>query len=58
MSSDIRREYASWVPSLGGFLGTTEWEETPGQTQNMLEGLYILSVLGGCVSENIFAHQT
>ena len=28
-----------------GFLGTSNWEETSGQTQNMLEGLHILSGL-------------
>ena len=33
----------SWVLSFGGFLGMTSWEESPRQTQNLLEGLYISS---------------
>ena len=32
---------ASWVPSTGGFLGTSKWQETPRQTQNTLERLHI-----------------
>lgn len=33
---------ASWVPSPLGFSGKSHWEETPRQTQNLLEGLYFL----------------
>ncbi len=36
----------SWAPSFGGFLGTSNWQETSGQTQNKLEGLHISSGLG------------
>lgn len=28
----------SWAPPFGGFLGTTNWEETPGQNQDSLGG--------------------
>jgi len=34
------------MPPLRGFPGTSNWEETLGQTQNPLEGLYISSGLG------------
>jgi len=36
----------SRAPVLRGFPGTSDWEETPRQTQNPLEGLYISSGLG------------
>ena len=32
---------ATRAPPFGGFPGTSDWEETPRQTQNPLEGLYI-----------------
>jgi len=35
-----------WLPSFGGFPGTSNREEAPGQTKTMLEGLYITSGLG------------
>jgi len=43
-----RKESAEVLrPPLRGFLGMSDWEETPGQTQNPLEGgLYIPSGLG------------
>lgn len=34
---------ATWLPSTGGGLGTSNWEDTPGQNQNRLESLYISS---------------
>jgi len=34
------------APPVRGFLGMSNWEETPGQTQNPLEGLYTSSGLG------------
>ncbi|KAF7647830.1 hypothetical protein LDENG_00165850 [Lucifuga dentata] len=34
------------MPPFGGFPGMSNWEETPGQTQNMLKGLHIPSGLG------------
>jgi len=34
------------APLFKGFLGMSNWEETPGQTQNALEGLYISSGMG------------
>ena len=37
---------ASRAPSCGGLLGTSHVEETPGWTQNLLEGLHISSGLG------------
>ena len=37
---------ATRAPSFGGFPGTSDWEETPRQTQNPLERLYISSGLG------------
>lgn len=36
---------ASWTPCFRGFRGMSTWEETSGQTLNMLEGLHILSGL-------------
>lgn len=36
---------ASWIPPFGRFPSTSHWEETPGQTQNLLEGLCNLSGL-------------
>lgn len=32
--------------AFGGLRGTARWEETPGWTQNLLEGLYISTGLG------------
>ena len=32
---------ASWTPPIRGFPGTSSWEETPGKTQDTLEGLYL-----------------
>lgn len=32
---------ASWVPPLGGFQGTSDWEDTLGQTKNLLGRLHI-----------------
>ena len=37
---------ASWAPPFGVILGKTNWEETPGQTQNSLEGLHVSFGLG------------
>ena len=37
---------ATRAPPFGGFPGTSDWEETPRQTQNPLERLYISSGLG------------
>jgi len=34
------------MPPLRGFPGLSDWEETPGQAENTLEGLYIPSCLG------------
>ena len=31
---------ASWARSIGGFLGMSNWKETPGKTQNKLEKSY------------------
>lgn len=31
---------------FGGFVGTSNWEETPGSTHNSVEGLFISSGLG------------
>ena len=44
-SSEIRLG-CPLVASLWRFLGTSNWEEAPGQTQNTLQGLYIASGLG------------
>lgn len=29
-------QHVAWAPPLGGFPGTTHWEETPGKIQNSL----------------------
>lgn len=34
---------SSWVPSLGGFRGTSDWEDTLGQTKNLLEEITYLT---------------
>lgn len=45
--SDLAQEKSAQVPLfLAGFLGRTNWQETPRQNQNSLEGLHILSCLG------------
>lgn len=33
----------SWMPPFGGYLGMFHWEEAMGQTENLLERLYVLS---------------
>ncbi len=37
---------ASWTPSWGGVSGASHWEETPGKTQDTLEGLCLPTGLG------------
>ena len=45
-SLDIRREHRVELLLSQGFLDMTNWEETSGQTQNLLEGLHMSSLLG------------
>ncbi|MED6256732.1 hypothetical protein ATANTOWER_012682 [Ataeniobius toweri] len=40
---------AIWAPPFAVFLGKSHWKETPGKTQNSLEGLYILYCLGNAL---------